>query len=580
MRLGEKATAALIGLVAILAYWPALSVGFTSDDFFILARVKEFGGLGHPLAYFSASGFFEYYRPLTFLSHAADWQFWGLNPLGYHITNVALHAGSSVLICLLGYRLGGRTTGAVAGALFALHPAGQEAVYWISARFDLLATGLGLASLLLYSSDGRPYLLGVFAFGLALLAKESAIALPVILLAHDLIIRRLTWQRAARRLAPILLIAGAYALLRSQAGALEAAGGASRLPKILALVTMMAGLVWLARAPQLPAGLRRLASNARILTWLVVSVAGAVFLLLTFSPLSLWLRGKIGFASFSAFYLLSPVAVPSLPATLFDQPEVPVAAVELVLLVIVLMALVRAARWIVARPPALFCVVFAVAALVPVSSMTASPRYLYLPSAAVLMLAGLAVEPRASGAGLKWAQPAFVGIMALSIVQIVVAGQSWKWASVMTRDALALITPALEPCGTQDVVILTTPAGIRGVYSNLNEVAFDVAGCRPATFATVLRVVRFDSLIEVNRRDDAIEMRVPVDQGNFVASRDLRTFDLKIAAGDHIAIDTPVGRLESDAAAGGRIFRLAVANRYRNAHFFYYSDGRLKALRP
>ena len=161
MRLGEKATAALIGLVAILAYWPALSVGFTSDDFFILARVKEFGGLGHPLAYFSASGFFEYYRPLTFLSHAADWQFWGLNPLGYHITNVALHAGSSVLICLLGYRLGGRTTGAVAGALFALHPAGQEAVYWISARFDLLATGLGLASLLLYSSDGRPYLLGL-----------------------------------------------------------------------------------------------------------------------------------------------------------------------------------------------------------------------------------------------------------------------------------------------------------------------------------------------------------------------------------------------------------------------------------
>jgi hypothetical protein len=584
--LGDTATAAVIGVVAFLAYWPALGVGFTSDDFFILARMQTFGGLSDPLAYFFASGFFEYYRPLTFLSHAVDWQLWGLNPIGYHITNMVLHAGSSVLVCLLGHRLGGRTTGVVAGALFALHPAGQEAVYWVAARFDLLATGLALAAILLYSGDGRRYLAGVLAFGLALLAKESAVALVVILLAHDVIIQKFAWPRAARRLAPILLVAIGYGLLRSQAGALEAAGGASRLPKLLALAAMIAGLLWLARAhqsqsrSQLAAGRRRLALSGRTLAWLVVSAAGAVGVLLVSSPASLWLRAKIGFASFSAFYLLSPVAVPPLPTSLFDQPEIHIAAVELVLLAAVLIALGLAARWIVARPPALFCLVFAAAALVPVSSMTASPRYLYLPSAGVIMLVGLAVGSRLAGTGIRRAVPAFAGVAIVSIVQIMAAGQSWTWASTMTRDALALIAPALKPCGTQDVVILTTPAAIRGVYSNLNEVAFNVLGCAPASFATVLRVVRVDAVVDVDRRGDLIAMRVLVDQGNFVASRDLHTFDLPVTSRDHVVIDTPVGRLESESEGEGRIFRLTVDERYRHAHFFYYSDGRLRALRP
>jgi hypothetical protein len=143
-----------------------------------------------------------------------------------------------------------------------------------------------------------------------------------------------------------------------------------------------------------------------------------------------------------------------------------------------------------------------------------------------------------------------------------------------------LIAPALEPCGTQDIVILTTPAAIRGVYSNLNEVAFTVAGCAPASFATVLRVVGVDAVVDVNRRDDLIEMRTLVDRGNFVASRDLHTFDLPMTNRDRVVIDTPVGRHECQAPGGGRIFRLNVDERYRRAHFFYYSDGRLRALRP
>src|SRR4029453_10748609 len=127
----DLAIAAIVGAAACVAYLPALWTGFTADDFFILARLKQLGGLDHPLGYFGALEFFEYYRPLTFLSHALDWQIWRTDPAGFHLTNVLLHAVNAVLVFVLGRRLDGSVTGLVAGLLFALHPASHEAVYWI-----------------------------------------------------------------------------------------------------------------------------------------------------------------------------------------------------------------------------------------------------------------------------------------------------------------------------------------------------------------------------------------------------------------------------------------------------------------
>src|SRR5215468_10055700 len=86
-----------IAIVATAAYLPVLGTGFTSDDFFILSRVRALNGLEHPLAYFRV-GFFDYYRPLVFLSHAIDWEIWGLNPVGYHLRSLMFHAGCSVLV--------------------------------------------------------------------------------------------------------------------------------------------------------------------------------------------------------------------------------------------------------------------------------------------------------------------------------------------------------------------------------------------------------------------------------------------------------------------------------------------------
>jgi hypothetical protein len=578
-----RATPAIVFAVAFVAYLPALWTGFTADDFFILARLKEFGGLSHPLSYFTATGFFEYYRPLTFLVHAVDWQIWGLNPAGFHLTNLLLHGTSSVLVFMLGRRLDGPTTGLVAALLFALHPASHEAVYWVSARFDLLATCLTLTSLLLLTGPPPAYVAGVVVFGLALLSKESALALPVMFLAYEVLIRRVGVLVAIRRLVPIALMAAAYAVLRSQAGALEAAGGASRLPKLAMLAAMAAGLFWIAVLRRPSRNARAVAVRDRAVTGAILAM-GAVSIALLFVPAtSLWLREKTGFVSFALSYSISPIVVPAPAPSFFDRPSSAVAAVELAIVIVCLLAAWRSRRWFASRPAALFALVFCAAALAPVSSMTSGPRYLYLASAGVAVLIALAL-----GAG-RWALDASrsatsVGRLALavllfvSVVQLFMVARAWKWAGDMTHEALALVSSTLPPCGTRDVIVLTTPVGIRGVFSNLNEVAFDVLGCKPASYVTVLRVMNTDAHVDAVRRGDTIELRVPAYQGNFVTASDLRHFDRSLPADQPVTIDLPIGRLRSTGDRGAQIFELGLAESARSAQIFFYSDGRLRAL--
>ena len=568
------ALATIVGATAFAAYLPALWTGFTADDFFILARLKQFGGLDRPLEYFGPLGFFEYYRPLTFLSHALDWEIWRMHPAGFHLTNVGLHAGNAVLVFALGRQLAGRAMAVVAGLLFALHPASHEAVYWISARFDLLATFLSLIALVLACGTSRGYVFGVMAFGLALLAKESALAVPVVVLAHDVLIRRLDWRDAARRLLPFVLVAAAYGLLRSHVGALDAAGGTERLPKLLLLAAMTAGLFWVAHSR--PAWSARSLRVQTVVAGIVLA-AGLAGALVALPASSGWLREKIGFASFSLFYLFSPVAVPSPPAHVFDRPAAPLAAIELAVLFGVIALAWRNRQWILTHPQVVFLLVFTAATLVPVSSMTSGPRYLYLASTSVSLFWGMVFLslPRA----LRSRAIAVVALaLAVAVVQLAAAGRSWKWASDMTDDALTLMTGALVPCGAHDIVVLTTPVGIRGVFSNLNEMAFEVRGCSPASWTSLLRVVGSDAHVEVSRTEDQIELRVPEYAGNFVASRDLRHFDLPVTGPEPLSIETPIGRLDSRTEDGARIFRLSVDRRFRQACYFFYSDGRVQSL--
>lgn len=131
------------------------------------------------------------WHPLTWLSHMADVQLFGMNPAGHHLTSVAIHTISSLLLLLLLVRL----TGAVwrplfVAALFALHPLHVESVAWVAERKDVLSALFWFLTLHLYASytvrrTASRYLPALAAFVMGLMAKPMLVTLPVILLLLD-----------------------------------------------------------------------------------------------------------------------------------------------------------------------------------------------------------------------------------------------------------------------------------------------------------------------------------------------------------------------------------------------------------
>ena len=131
------------------------------------------------------------WHPLTWLSHMADVQLFGMDPGWHHYTNVLIH----VLTTLLLLRLMWRATGlpwpsALVAALFALHPLHVESVAWVAERKDVLSAlfwVLACSSYLRYAekpSTIRHALVGVTVV-LALLSKPMAVTLPFAFLLMD-----------------------------------------------------------------------------------------------------------------------------------------------------------------------------------------------------------------------------------------------------------------------------------------------------------------------------------------------------------------------------------------------------------
>ena len=131
------------------------------------------------------------WHPVTWLSHMADVQFFGLNPRGHHLTNVVIHTITSLLLLLFLFRVtGARWQSAFVAALFALHPLHVESVAWVAERKDVLSAFFWFLTLLLYSeyaAKRKPalYFLSLFSFVLGLMSKSMLVTLPVVMLLMD-----------------------------------------------------------------------------------------------------------------------------------------------------------------------------------------------------------------------------------------------------------------------------------------------------------------------------------------------------------------------------------------------------------
>lgn len=185
----------LILIAALIPYAPTLLNGFAGDDEYIVATnpVVTEGNPGRalttpywPEAYTAGT----LYRPLTVATFVAEWQIWNGNPLGFHLTNLALHAGVSLLILSLLLTMGASLGAATAGALiFAVHPVHVEAVAQVVGRSELLAAAAYLAACLIYLR-GRALWAVPLLFLMGLASKEIAVTLPAALVLLEAVGRR------------------------------------------------------------------------------------------------------------------------------------------------------------------------------------------------------------------------------------------------------------------------------------------------------------------------------------------------------------------------------------------------------
>jgi hypothetical protein len=176
------------------------------------------------------------YAPIQIVSYMLDYTLWGMNPMGYILTNIILHTLNGLSFYMLLARSGwGRLAAWCPSIIFLLHPVQVESVVWISQRKTVLAMFFFLASFHCYLSWRREklmpsgkinYFLSLGLFALSILSKSVAVILPVALLIHDIGSRdEKTLRVNIKDKIPYLIIAlvGALLAFRSQSG--EMGGG-------------------------------------------------------------------------------------------------------------------------------------------------------------------------------------------------------------------------------------------------------------------------------------------------------------------------------------------------------------------
>jgi len=192
-RLNELSLLLLL-LLTLFVYAPVGSYDFVSydDQGYVTGNRQVRAGLtceGISWALHDAS--VGHWHPLTWLSHMADVQIYGLNPGGHHLTNLLFHLlNTCLLFFVLRQMTGMFRPSLLVAALFALHPLNVESVAWIAERKNVLSTFFWLAALGAYGYYVRrpgclryAALFVLFALGLA--AKPMLVTLPFVLLLLD-----------------------------------------------------------------------------------------------------------------------------------------------------------------------------------------------------------------------------------------------------------------------------------------------------------------------------------------------------------------------------------------------------------
>jgi tetratricopeptide (TPR) repeat protein len=224
--------AAVLALLALVAFWPAINGTFLWDDDQYVTQNRALSDPdGLKQIWSIPPGTIQYY-PLTFTALWIEHHFWANNSLGYRVVNLLLHAGGAIILWRILRRLSIPAAWAAA-AIWAVHPLQAESVCWISELKNVLSGILALSCALFYlefvglrdpeakeriwnlTEDWQLYAISAGFFVLALLAKTVVCVVPVALLFI------LWWKRRNSKLAvlgllPMLVIGAALAGVTSR----------------------------------------------------------------------------------------------------------------------------------------------------------------------------------------------------------------------------------------------------------------------------------------------------------------------------------------------------------------------------
>jgi len=240
---GLATSCALVVVCTIAVFAPTLRNGFLPlgfDDALIL-DTPALRGLGLQQLWTMATEFnHAHYVPLTMLSLAFDYHFWQLDPWGYHLTNIVLHATAAVLLCIFLQPLLSSGTALVAALIFAVHPVQMEVVSLAIQRKTLLAGVFFFLSIIFYQRWRRGgvrchYVAAMLLFAGAAFSKPAVVSAPLILLLYDyaFVDRRLQWMHTL----PFFVIAAVTTALGVRAhaavGAIHDFHGGSLLTNLL-----------------------------------------------------------------------------------------------------------------------------------------------------------------------------------------------------------------------------------------------------------------------------------------------------------------------------------------------------------
>src|SRR6266568_9539336 len=196
----------VIAFSTFAAFLPALQNHFVScDDAENFLDNPHYRGLAWTHIRWMWTTHLGHYIPLTWMTLGLDYLLWGMNPFGYHLMSLLLHAANAVVFFFVVHRIltlalpspseRGHALAVAAGfaaLVFAIHPLRVESVAWVTERRDVLSGLLYLSAILVYllacegGARGRGwYWLSVAVFVGALLSKSMVVNLPVVLLILD-----------------------------------------------------------------------------------------------------------------------------------------------------------------------------------------------------------------------------------------------------------------------------------------------------------------------------------------------------------------------------------------------------------